>query len=150
MFFAPGNCRLKSRYANWNCGLFFGGFIGFGFVAQIAFGFPQRSPTNDSRAAAASIAGTVNVVTAQSQSSNLAGVLVKLTGPGRHPLLNLVNPRLTDENGRFRFAQLMAGTYKLEISAEGFKPWSQTVELGQDQAAAVEATLEIKRGQRKD
>ena len=113
------------------------------FSAQMAFGFPQSAPPNDSRTTASSIAGTVKVVTGQSQSSNLAGVLVKLTGPGSTPTAQSGQSTVTDENGRFRFAQLMAGTYKLEISADGFKPWSQTVELGQNQAGAVDATIEI-------
>jgi hypothetical protein len=76
----------------------------------------------------------------QGQVNNLAGVTVKLSHPNTGSALQST---LTDESGRFQFAQLAAGTYTLEVSAEGFKPWVKTIALGQGQAAVEDVTLEI-------
>ena len=45
---------------------------------------------------------------------------------------------LTDEGGRFQFAQLATGTYTIEVNSEGFKPFVKTIVLGEGQAAAQE------------
>ena len=50
---------------------------------------------------------------------------------------------LTDEGGRFQFAQLATGTYTIEVNSEGFKPFVKTIVPGEGQAAAQDATLEI-------
>jgi hypothetical protein len=109
-------------------------------LADLAFGFPQDSKTIDSQAATSSIAGKASVVTGQGQEKNLTGVTVKLGGPNSGSALRST---LTDENGHFQFAQLSAGTYTLEVNAEGFRTWSKTITLEQNQAAVEDATVEI-------
>src|SRR6267142_6988146 len=77
-------------------------------IVPATFGFPQKAKTSDAQAAAAPIAGNVNVITGQGQVNNLAGVTVKLTEPGTGSTLQST---LTDESGRFQFTpQLLAGT----------------------------------------
>jgi hypothetical protein len=109
-------------------------------LARVTFGFPQKSGASDAQVATSSIAGTVSVITGQGQANNLAGIAVKLGGPTTGYTLQSA---LTDESGRFRFTQLAAGTYTLEVSAEGFKPWAKTIALEQNQAAVQDATIEI-------
>jgi len=109
-------------------------------LAQVTFGFPQRAKTSDAREATSSISGTVSVVTGQGQVNALAGVSVKLSGPNTEAA---PQSTVTDGSGGFRFAQLAPGTFTLEVNAEGFKPWTKTIALGQSQAAAEDATLEI-------
>lgn len=104
------------------------------------FGFPQSAKTGESQVAASSIEGTVNIVTGQGQVNDLAGVAVKLGSPS---LGSTLQSAITNESGRFRFVELVAGTYTLEVNAEGFRPWAKTITLGQAQAAVLDATLEI-------
>jgi hypothetical protein len=105
------------------------------------FGSPQNVKNNDSQTPASSISGSVSVVAAQGQDHNLAGVAVKLVDPGTESTLR---SNLTDENGRFQFTQLAAGTYTLEVSAEGFKPWVKTIVIAQGQATTENVSLEIR------
>src|SRR5467141_1160811 len=119
---------------------FLAGLLSCLSLVPVTFGFPQKAKTNDAQAAAAPIAGNVNVITGQGQVNNLAGVTVKLTEPGTGSTLQST---LTDEGGRFQFTQLLAGTYTLEVSVEGFKPWVKTIAVGQGPTAAEDVTLEI-------
>jgi hypothetical protein len=119
---------------------FIAGLLSCFLSAQATFGFPQKEKSSDAQAAAVSIAGKVTVITGQGQVNNLAGVTVKLTEPSTGSALQST---LTDESGRFQFTQLVAGTYAIEVSAEGFKPWVKTMTLGQGQAAIEDITLEI-------
>ena len=50
---------------------------------------------------------------------------------------------LTDADGRFEFTYLAPGTYSLEASIEGFKPWTAVVTLGPRQAAIADVILQI-------
>jgi len=119
---------------------FLAGLLSCLSLVPVTFGFPQKAKTNDAQAATAPIAGNVNVITGQGQVNNLAGVTVKLTEPGTGSTLQST---LTDEGGRFQFTQLLAGTYTLEVSVEGFKPWVKTIAVGQGPTAAEDVTLEI-------
>jgi hypothetical protein len=119
---------------------FLAGLLSCLSLARVTFGFPQEGKTIDAQAATSSIAGKVSVITGQGQANNLAGVAVKLGGPSTGSTLQ---SRLTDESGHFQFTQLVAGTYTLEVSAEGFRPWSKTVTLEPSQAAVEDATVEI-------
>jgi len=76
----------------------------------------------------------------QGQANNLAGVTMTLSGPASGAAAKSAIP---DESGHFQFAQLTAGTYTLEVNAEGFKPWSKTVTPVAGQAAVQDATIEI-------
>lgn len=109
-------------------------------LAHVTFGFPQKANANDANAVTSSVEGTVSVGTGQGQMNNLAGLTVKLDSPNTG---SASQSRLTDDNGHFRFTQLVAGTYTLEVSVEGFKPWSKTIVLEQGQAAVEDATIAI-------
>jgi Carboxypeptidase regulatory-like domain len=109
-------------------------------LVRMAFGMPQKAKASDAQNAASSIAGTVNVNTNQSQANNLAGVTVTLSGPASGAA---AKSAITNESGHFQFAQLIAGTYTLEVNAEGFEPWSKTITPVAGQAAVQDATIEI-------
>src|ERR1700720_1601996 len=97
-----------------------------------AFGFPQKEKPSDAPNAASSIAGNVSVITGQGQTNRLAGVGAKISEPNTGSALQST---LTDESGRFQFTHLTAGTYMLEVSADGFKPWAETIDLAESQTA---------------
>jgi hypothetical protein len=109
-------------------------------LVPATFAYPQKEKTNDAQRAASSITGNVNVITGEGRANNLAGITVKLSDPATG---SAVQSALADESGRFQFTQLVAGTYRLEVSAEGFKPWVKTITLEQGQVAAEDVTLEI-------
>jgi hypothetical protein len=119
---------------------FLAGLLSFISLAHVTFGFPYKARTDDPEAVTSSIAGDVNVIAGQGRVNNLAGIAVKLSDPKTGTTLRST---LTDENGRFQFTQLVAGTCTLEVSAKGFKPWVKTVTLGQGQVAVEDVTLEI-------
>jgi hypothetical protein len=102
------------------------------------------------QAATASISGRVSVASTQGVSNNLASITVKLSGPS--PAVTSQED-LSDNEGRFTFPRLAPGTYTLNVSVDGFKPWTATVVLiaGQDavqdaglQLNLVEETVEVK------
>jgi Carboxypeptidase regulatory-like domain len=109
-------------------------------VPGVAFGLPQNPLSSDTPESLSSIAGTVDVTSEQGRVSNLAHIIVTLSDPAAG---TAVQSTFTDDTGHFQFTQLTPGTYTLAISAEGFKPWSKTVTLGQGQAVLQDATIEI-------
>src|SRR5256886_2053564 len=100
-------------------------------------GQPQSADSNVSKA---SVTGKITVVSGEGTTNNLLGVTVKLTGPSAGPA---PQSTVTDTEGRYEFTHLAAGTYTLEGSADGFKPWSVTITLGADQALVKDAILQI-------
>src|SRR5712671_8236909 len=108
------------------------------WLVPAAFAYPQK--TTDAQRGTSSIVGSVAVNTGEGQVNNLAGITVKLIDPKTGSALQST---LADESGHFQFTQLVAGTYTLEVSAEGFKAWVKTITLGQGQATAEDVTLEI-------
>jgi hypothetical protein len=127
----PG-CQITMR--------FLVGLLSCLWLVPVTFGSSQKEKNSDIQRATASITGNVNVIMAEGQANNLAGVTVKLSDSKTG---SASQSTLADESGHFQFMQLAAGTYTLDISTEGFKKWVKTITLGQGQAAAEDVTLEI-------
>jgi len=99
-----------------------------------------READSSPQAATASISGRVSVASSQGVSNNLAAITVKLTGPA--PAVTS-QEAVSDTEGRFEFTHLASGSYKLEVTVEGFKPWSATVNLVAGQDAVQDAGLQL-------
>jgi hypothetical protein len=116
----------------------------FGAVALSAlfFAVPGFARAGDStpQAATASISGRVSVASSQGVSNNLSAITVKLTGPA--PAV-ASQEEVSDTEGRFEFNRLTPGSYKLEVTVEGFKPWTATVALAAGEAAVKDAGLQL-------
>ncbi len=65
---------------------------------------------------------------------------MKLTGPAPRSTSQSI---LTDAEGHYEFTRQAPGSYTLEASVEGFKPWTATVTLGPGQAALQDIALQI-------
>ncbi len=62
----------------------------------------------------------------------------------RSPILpNGMLTTLTDENGRFVFADLIAGTYTISVQLQGFKPLTKTITIKPDTVTEIALRLEI-------
>jgi hypothetical protein len=106
-----------------------------------AYGTPAQQPQSEkSNAPTASISGRLSVATAERGSNPFAGGTVKLRGPAAGPA---PESTVTDEDGRYQFAPLAAGSYALEVSEDGFKPSSTTIALGAQQALVQDIVLQI-------
>lgn len=98
---------------------------------------PQGTNSNTPKA---SVTGKIAVVSGDGVSSALPGATVKLSVP---PAGSPPPSTTTDADGHYEFTQLAPGSYKLEASAEGFKPWSATISLGAGQALVKDIVLQI-------
>jgi hypothetical protein len=98
---------------------------------------PQGTNSNISKA---SVTGKITVVSGDGVSSALPGAILKLSGP---PAGSPPQSTVTDADGHYEFTQLVPGSYKLDASAEGFKPWSATISLGAGQALVKDVVLQI-------
>ena len=65
---------------------------------------------------------------------------MKLTGPA--PAVTS-RDEVSDTEGRFEFTRLAPGSYSLDVTVEGFKPWSTTMVLVSGQAAVQDAGLQL-------
>ena len=88
----------------------------------------------------ASISGNVTVTTVAGATNNLSGITVKLTGPS--PATDSQTD-ITDSEGSYAFPHLMPGSYKVEATLEGFKPWTATVKLASGQSLVQNAELQL-------
>jgi len=114
-----------------------GGFL----LGLIILAIPTFArPAADPQVSTGSIAGKVTVRSIEGSVSNLAGITVKLTGPGP---ATTSRTELTDADGHYEFTHLAAGTYTTEARLEGFDPWIAKVTLTPGQAAALDASLQI-------
>src|SRR6266704_2031601 len=102
--------------------------------------FAQQPQGANSKAATASVTGRITVANGEGVTSPLAGVTVKVTGPSAGPA---PQSTVTESEGRYEFTHLVAGTYTLEVSADGFKPWFATITLRTDQPLARDVVLQI-------
>ena len=88
-----------------------------------------------------SIAGGITVASNQSQAVALAGVTVTLTA--LQPEM-VSRTEVTDDQGRYRFAGLNPGTYRLAVDQDGFEPWKEVVSIGEKQAIVHEIALRLR------
>lgn len=88
--------------------------------------------------ASAEIRGTVSYVDTHGEATNLGNIPVKLTPSQGDPLSTA-----TDNDGRFQFAGLSAGTYQLEVTITGFKPFAATVVLQSGESRVQDVGLEV-------
>ena len=102
--------------------------------------FARQPQGASSSAPTASVSGRITIVSGEGATNPLAGVTVKLSGPSAE---SAAQSTATDADGRYQFTPLAAGTYKLEASADGFKPWTATITLGANQALVKDAVLQI-------
>jgi len=100
----------------------------------------ERDTDSPPQAATAAISGRVSVASSQGVSNNLASISVLLTGP--QPGTTSQN-EVSDAEGRFQFNRLSPGVYKLDVTVEGFKPWSSTVTLVAGQALVQDIGLQL-------
>ena len=98
---------------------------------------PQSAGSNVPRG---SLTGSITVVSGEGATNNLSGVSVKLTDPS---VGAVSRSTVSDADGRYEFTALPTGTYTLEASADGFKPWSGKITLGADQALVKDLVLQI-------
>ena len=137
--------QSSAKIAPW---IVLGALLLFALVCVVP-GFAREGDSSP-QAATASISGRVSVASSQGVSNNLSAITVKLTGPAPAATSQ---EAVSDTEGRFEFSRLAPGSYKLDVTVEGFKSWSATVVLvaGQDavqdaglQLNLVEETVEVK------
>ncbi len=109
-------------------------------VSVCAVPGPPRDADSSPQAATGSISGRVSVASSQGVSNNLSAITVKLTGPAPAATSQ---EAVSDTEGRFEFSRLAPGNYKLEVTVDGFKPWTATVTLVSGQDAVQDAGLQL-------
>ncbi|MGH9863446.1 MAG: TonB-dependent receptor [Candidatus Acidiferrales bacterium] len=72
----------------------------------------------------------------------LVGAHVRLFEQGKDEHAPLVAKMLTDAEGRFRFTDVPAGRYRLEVFANGFRRDSREIELG-DESLKLDVSLAV-------
>ena len=65
---------------------------------------------------------------------------MKLSGPAP---ATTSQEAVSETDGRFEFTQLAPGTYTLQSTVEGFKPWSATVTLAAGEATVQDVALQL-------
>ncbi|HSR66347.1 MAG TPA: carboxypeptidase-like regulatory domain-containing protein [Acidobacteriota bacterium] len=83
--------------------------------------------------------GSLKGVVKDSQGHPLAAVTLRLTRLESQQDFAAAS----DEAGRFSFAGLAPGPYRLTVELRGFRPWSRQESLQADQQLTVEVTLEV-------
>src|SRR5436189_5736785 len=94
-------------------------------VLLVVLGFGTAA-IHSAEAQTGTLRGTVSVSSANGQSENLTGASLKLTAatPSRTPLSTV-----TSELGEYKFTDLAAGTYTLQVDLDGFKQHSESVNI---------------------
>src|SRR2546426_6319797 len=87
-----------------------------------------------------SVQGVVSAIDPEGQSTPLEGISLTLSG-GYLEAQSLST--LTDAEGHYEFTQLGVGTYSLQTSLDGFKPFVKTVVLKQNETRVENVGLEL-------
>ncbi len=116
--------------------------VGAAVLSALLCAVPGFARAGDSapQAGTATLSGRVSVASSTGVTNNLSAITVKLTGPA--PAAT-AQEQVSDTDGRFEFTRLAPGNYKLEISVDGFKPWTATVALAAGDAAVQDAGLQL-------
>ena len=104
--------------------------------------FPQAiaAQASDPESPAGEIRGAVNRINVQGDATALEGVIVNLsTGSQKSE----PSATVSDADGHFQFAGLSAGTYLLQVSQPGFKPFTATVVLQPRESRVHDIRLEL-------
>ena len=112
----------------------------FALIVGRSSGFAQIANSDRPEKSGASIEGVVTVAGQQGQTDTVPGVPLKLTGP-----LSAPDPvsATTDAEGRYRFTELLPGTYTIEARLDGFKPFAETVVLLPGKAKTENVSLAL-------
>jgi hypothetical protein len=92
------------------------------------------------KAQTSTLQGTVSVNSAAGPSEVLPGTTLNLY-PSSSSLKT--HTTVTNDQGEYKFVGLAAGTYKLEISLSGFKPYSENVTITVSVPTVANITLEL-------
>jgi hypothetical protein len=111
-------------------------------AALLSYAYPVQAGQPQAGAAntpTASISGRLTVTASGGAGSDLAGIAIKLTGPDAATSQLTV----TDADGHYEFAHLAPGKYTIEVTQDGFAPWSGAVTVAAGQAVIQDAVLQI-------
>ena len=112
-------------------------------LSALVFGggaaFAQMPDVSRPEAARASIEGSVRVAGQQGQPSAVTGALVRLTASSALEPLSAT----TDAEGRYRFTELSPGSYTIEVRVDGFKPFAESIVLGQGDTRIADVAPEL-------
>ena len=103
--------------------------------------FPQiiAAQVSDPQSPAGEIRGAVTRINVQGDATALEGILVNLSAGSDKPAPST----LSDADGHFQFAGLGAGTYLLNVSQTGFKPFTATIVLQPRESRIQDIRLEL-------
>ncbi|HJX92520.1 MAG TPA: carboxypeptidase regulatory-like domain-containing protein, partial [Pyrinomonadaceae bacterium] len=96
--------------------------------------------TQPVRAQTSTLQGTVTVSSASGPGQILPGTTLNLNPTSSS---QKTHSTVTNDQGEFRFTDLAAGTYTLEVSLSGFKPYSENVTIGSGVVTVTNIGLEL-------
>jgi hypothetical protein len=113
----------------------------FALIVGGRSGFAQTANPSGLQSGGASLEGVVTV-NGQGTPEPIPGVRVTLTAAsmGSHALSTT-----TDSEGRYQFTELGSGVYTIEVSLDGFKPFTETVAVKQAEVYVENVTLELEK-----
>jgi hypothetical protein len=95
---------------------------------------------SDPESPAGEIRGAVTRINVQGEAPALEGILVNLSAGSQKPA---PWSTLSDADGHFQFTGLSGGTYLLEVSQTGFKPFAATIVLQPRESRVQDVRLEL-------
>jgi hypothetical protein len=116
--------------------------LGAILVALFSHACPVRAAQPQGGAAnppTASVSGKLTISASEGTGSDFGGITIKLTGPDAATSELTV----TDADGHYEFDHLAPGKYTLDVTQDGFAPWSGTVSVAAGQMVVQDAVLQI-------
>lgn len=96
--------------------------------------------TQPVRAQTSALQGTVTVSSTSGPGQILPGTTLNLTPSSSS---QKTHSTVTNDQGEFKFTDLAAGTYTLEVSLSGFKPYSEQVTISSGVVTVTNISLEL-------